>query len=165
MAEKPRRPPWEDLDLRRRCIREAQLYVRGPEAEDVVQEALVRAWLKRDEWVAPHAERAWLVQATRWEAIRLLKRTRGVVPVEQLPGDMPSSDGELEALPARLDVGRELDLLSSTERELLRLRYDDDLTQPSIAARLDLPEGTVKVRLHRLRRKLSESLRDHAPRG
>ena len=34
------------------------------------------------------------------------------------------------------------------------MRYEDDLTQAAIARSLDLPEGTVKVRLHRARNKL-----------
>jgi RNA polymerase sigma-70 factor (ECF subfamily) len=37
------------------------------------------------------------------------------------------------------------------DRALVWLRYEDDLTQPVIAERLGMPEGTVKVRLHRLR--------------
>ncbi len=34
------------------------------------------------------------------------------------------------------------------------MRYEEDLTQPAIAARLGIPEGTVKVQLHRARLKL-----------
>ena len=34
------------------------------------------------------------------------------------------------------------------------MRYEEDLTQPAIAARLGIPEGTVKVQLHRARVKL-----------
>jgi RNA polymerase sigma-70 factor (ECF subfamily) len=161
MGENGRFDPWEDPDLRNHCVREARRYVRGAEAEDVVQEALLRAWLKRDEWIAPQAERAWLVQATRWEAIRILKRTQRVMPVDELPADAAAEDRDLSAAPARLDIGRELSVLSPEDRQLLELRYGDDLTQRVIAARLAIPEGTVKVRLHRLRKRLSESLREH----
>ena len=34
------------------------------------------------------------------------------------------------------------------------MRYEEDLTQAAIAAKLGIPEGTVKVRLHRARNKL-----------
>ena len=34
------------------------------------------------------------------------------------------------------------------------MRYQEDLTQGAIALRLGIPEGTVKVRLHRVRAKL-----------
>ena len=40
------------------------------------------------------------------------------------------------------------------DRNLLKLRYEEDLTNPEIARRLGMPEGTVKVRLHRLRVRL-----------
>ena len=47
-----------------------------------------------------------------------------------------------------------LELLSDRDRQLLELRYTEDLTQQAIARRLGIPEGTVKVRLHRARDKL-----------
>jgi RNA polymerase sigma-70 factor (ECF subfamily) len=45
---------------------------------------------------------------------------------------------------------------------LLLLRYGEDLTQPELARRLDLPEGTVKVRLHRIRKRFAEALEECA---
>jgi RNA polymerase sigma-70 factor (ECF subfamily) len=41
---------------------------------------------------------------------------------------------------------------------LLALRYEGDLTQEHVARIMGLPEGTVKVRLHRLRARLSTQL-------
>ena len=38
--------------------------------------------------------------------------------------------------------------LSEAHREILLMRFVDDMTQPEIAAALDLPLGTVKSRLH-----------------
>jgi RNA polymerase sigma-70 factor (ECF subfamily) len=35
------------------------------------------------------------------------------------------------------------------------LRYESDLAHPAIAAALGMPEGTVKVRLHRIRKRLA----------
>jgi RNA polymerase sigma-70 factor (ECF subfamily) len=40
------------------------------------------------------------------------------------------------------------------------MRYGEDLTQESVARRLGIPEGTVKVRLHRLRARLRVALED-----
>ncbi len=40
------------------------------------------------------------------------------------------------------------------------LRYGEDLTQQAIARRLGLPDGTVKVRLHRLRHKLRKAMQE-----
>ena len=54
----------------------------------------------------------------------------------------------------RADLQEALKGLSERERMLLAMRYEEDLTQPAIAARLGIPEGTVKVQLHRARDKL-----------
>ena len=51
----------------------------------------------------------------------------------------------------RADLQAALGRLSERERRLLEMRYEEDLTQAAIAARLGIPEGTVKVRLHRAR--------------
>jgi RNA polymerase sigma-70 factor (ECF subfamily) len=54
----------------------------------------------------------------------------------------------------KADLQEALTVLSDRERALLALRYEEDLTQSAIAARLGIPEGTVKVQLHRARVKL-----------
>jgi RNA polymerase sigma-70 factor, ECF subfamily len=53
-----------------------------------------------------------------------------------------------------LSVQQALSALTLEERRLIDLRYKDDLAQPAIASLLGLPEGTVKVQLHRLRKRL-----------
>ena len=82
---------------------------------------------------------------------------------------MPTRDGgpdldaaaseEIEIAALRLDVRRALATLSGDEQRLLDLRYRADMTQRAVAATLGLPEGTVKVRLHRVRKLLHERLR------
>jgi RNA polymerase sigma-70 factor (ECF subfamily) len=61
---------------------------------------------------------------------------------------------------ARLLLGDILKQLSETDRELARLRYYEDLTCAKLADHFGLTEGTVKVRLHRLRQRLKERLED-----
>jgi RNA polymerase sigma-70 factor (ECF subfamily) len=46
--------------------------------------------------------------------------------------------------------------LRPDERALLHLRYRADLSQAEVARRLDMPVGTVKVRLHRIRKRLRD---------
>lgn len=48
----------------------------------------------------------------------------------------------------RSDLEQSLASLSDAHREILLMRFVDDMTQPEIAAALDLPLGTVKSRLH-----------------
>ena len=46
------------------------------------------------------------------------------------------------------DLPQTLSALSESHREILLMRFVDDMTQPEIAATLDVPLGTVKSRLH-----------------
>ncbi len=67
-----------------------------------------------------------------------------------------SSDENLDLFPqaeegdttARDDFSNMLSSLSDAHREILLMRFVDDMTQPEIAAALELPLGTVKSRLH-----------------
>jgi len=71
--------------------------------------------------------------------------------IELLEG---AEDEQVLATVESADLQAALEDLSDRDRELLELRYEEDLTQKMIALRLGIPEGTVKVRLHRARDKL-----------
>jgi RNA polymerase sigma-70 factor (ECF subfamily) len=132
----------------------------GADAEDAAQEALLRAWLHRSACRERGAPLPWMAQIARNEALRTFERSRH--RLETLAEDpVPASAGDehqLDALGGRLDVHRALAELAPGDRNLLHLRYELDLTQPAIAELLSVPEGTVKVRLHRLRKRLSDVL-------
>ena len=68
-----------------------------------------------------------------------------------------AAPGELleDQLIRRVSVRQALDTLTDEERELVTLSYESDLAHPAIAAQLGMPEGTVKVRLHRIRKRLA----------
>lgn len=157
-------PPTERWDwelARARCLREARRVLRSAEAEDAVQEAFLRAWRGRAACRTPDAPLPWLLQITRNEALRLLRQNaRGEIP--RHGEEAATEDQELATTAARIDVGRVLADLSHDDRRLLELRYTDDMTQPGVAAALGIPEGTVKVRLHRLRMRLRVALEGQA---
>lgn len=86
-----------------------------------------------------------------------LRRRRHELPDESV-GEQAVEDTAVIGAPDRLDLGRVLSGLSREDRALLELRYHADMTQPGVAATLGVPEGTVKVRLHRLRSQLRVAL-------
>jgi RNA polymerase sigma factor (sigma-70 family) len=79
------------------------------------------------------------------------------LPTERMP-ETPAQSGEEDAVLTRIDVERALEHLSPADREMVRLRYEEDLTNPNVAVALGLSVANVKVRLHRLRPKLQETL-------
>ena len=66
----------------------------------------------------------------------------------------PSLEGASDAW----EVRRALDTLPAAEREVVRLAHLDQLTQAEIAARLGIPIGTVKSRMHSAYRRLRAAL-------
>ncbi len=150
---------WDWGAIRRHCYSEARRLGRThAEAEDIAQEATLRAWRKRGSCRDPERPWPWVKEITRNEAYRLYSRRSmtNELPTERLPEPPPES-GE-DAVLMRIDVERALEELSPSDRLMVRLRYEADLTHPSVAVALGLSVTNVKVRLHRLRPKLEHSL-------
>ena len=82
------------------------------------------------------------------------KRARSVGASEEV-GSLAQQPGRLDS--GHADIADLLKGLSVDHREILFLRFVDDLTQPEIAERLNIPDGTVKSRLHHAVRALRES--------
>lgn len=129
------------------------------EAEDIAQEALLRAWRARARLRQPERFHGWLARIVRNEAARVAARPRPI-PTEAIDEEVADEDDEVGAAAIRATLDRELVRLGDHEQTLIRLRYREDLTQTAIAERLGIPEGTVKVQLHRARQKLAHALRN-----
>jgi RNA polymerase sigma-70 factor (ECF subfamily) len=155
---------WDWARLRLRCLAEARRVLPGADAEEAVQEALIRAWTRRDACRTPEAPLPWVLEITRNEARRLLgrhaRRQRHAQAALASSAVRPE-DELLAATTTRLSVAQALATLEDGDRDVLRLRYSDDLTQAEVARRMGVPIGTVKVRLHRARGRLRPLLEDH----
>jgi RNA polymerase sigma-70 factor (ECF subfamily) len=132
----------------------AYRYASNPsEAEDIAQDALLRAWRRRSTLRDSERRNQWLATIVRNEAFRQHARVKPdlTATVELLEG---AEDEQVLAAVETADLHAALAGLSERDRRLLEMRYGEDLTQAMIARRLGIPEGTVKVRLHRARDKL-----------
>lgn len=129
-------------------------------AEDAAQEALLRAWRAWSRDGLPDEPAAWLTVVTRREVARWHSGPQGRMWSQAIGDVLPERGYEdpHEALAERLDVHRALRTLTREDRMLLRLRYEEDRTQAQVAELTGVPEGTAKVRLHRLRARLREQL-------
>ena len=132
----------------------AYRYASNPsEAEDIAQDALLRAWRRRSTLRDSEAKVQWLATIVRNEAFRTHARVRPD-PTSTIELQEGAEDEQVLAAVESADLHAALADLNDRDRRLLEMRYREDLTQATIAHRLGIPEGTVKVRLHRARNRL-----------
>ncbi|HQR23257.1 MAG: sigma-70 family RNA polymerase sigma factor [Steroidobacteraceae bacterium] len=127
-------------------------------AEDVVQEALLRAWRSRQALETEAAAKPWLLTIVRREHARLYERRRfETVPVDDLVGSESPELGVAEDQET-LHVRRAILALEDDYREPLVMQVLLGHTTDEIAAQLGLTRGAVLTRLFRARQKLKDRL-------
>jgi RNA polymerase sigma-70 factor (ECF subfamily) len=134
-------------------------------AEEVAQEAFLRAYRGLGQWRKDAAFSTWLFALAtnlyRSELRRIPARTVSLEEIAE-PADARASDGGLEDHDRDLAVRRAVGGLPAKYREALILFYFHDTDVTTAARSLGLPEGTLKARLFRgreiLRSKLSQRL-------
>jgi RNA polymerase sigma-70 factor, ECF subfamily len=127
-------------------------------AEDVVQEAMLRAWRSRASLTETESAKPWLLTIVRREHARLYERKRlPTVPVDELVG---SESPELAAAEEQetLDLRRAIFDLEDDYREPLVLQVLMGLSTEEIATQLGLTQAAVLTRLFRARHKLRRRL-------
>lgn len=145
-------------------VRVAAGIVGSGDAEDVSQDAFLRAFHRLERFRGEAPFRAWLLRITHNAALDHLGRRRAE-PVDPQTFDAsqesatrpPAERLELRERIERLE--RKLRGLSAEHRAVLVLRDAEGLSYEEIAAITDSPLGTVKGRLHRARREFVEMLR------
>lgn len=132
---------------------------RDPElAEDVVQEAMVRAWKSLDSLREDEAAKQWLLTIVRRENARHFERKRlQTVDIDDLT---PAQDALLgtEDDRERDDVRAAIFALPDDYREPLVLQVLMGYSTAEIAEAMNVTPGTVLTRLHRARHKLKARL-------
>jgi RNA polymerase sigma-70 factor, ECF subfamily len=131
------------------------------DAEDVVQEAMLRAYRFFDGLRGE--PRPWLLAIVRNACFSWLKRNRPA-DVESLDDNAPADEAAGPELTAARDLERgklndAIAALPVAYREVLVLRELEDLSYKDIARVAEIPIGTVMSRLARARRLLAEALR------
>jgi RNA polymerase sigma-70 factor, ECF subfamily len=147
---------WDWNLVRAQCLREARgvLGASGP-AEDAAQEAAVRAWRRRDSCQTPDRPAPWISRIARNEALRFVRPLR----IDFLEGsDLPAEESHEDEVLGKTDLARALERLHGVDRELVHGRFWDDLDYRQLSLRLEITEGTARVRLHRALGRLREAL-------
>ena len=127
-------------------------------AEDVVQEALARAWERMDHGTHIDSLQAWVTTVALNLSRNRLRRLR---TERRHQPELAQGETATAANPEdRLDVRAALRTLPRRQREVTVLFYYLDMSVADIADALGMKEGTVKVWLHRARASLAAALGD-----
>ena len=105
---------------------------------------MLRAWRRRSTLRDAGSRKQWLAAIVRNEAFRYYSRPRPD-PTDLLEFYEGSEDALVVSTVDRAFLQEALKELSERERVLLALRYEEDLTQPAIAARLGIPGLGIPV--------------------
>lgn len=145
------------------------------EAEDVVQEAYIKAFANLDTLESSKEPGAWLAKITSNLAISRLRQKKrntrlaeeladntvieNVTPIRQEGLGEMSPEHQTALTEIRQLLEREIDKLPDGFREVFVLRVVEDMSVIETAQTLDLSPQTVKSRLHRSRAKIQNSIK------
>jgi len=142
------------------------------DAEDLTMEAFNKAFSKLDQYTPDFAFSTWLYRIAKNNCIDYLRRNKkdndtrvnqqeaGIgIAAHEMANQLPSPE-QLMINRQETHLLREIvDTLHPKYKDIINLHYFNELSCEEIAAQLDLPEGTVKVRLFRARELLYNIMR------
>ena len=176
---------WSDEDLQRLAARDRAaamdavvrkyrdrlyyhaLYIvkNAEEAYDAVQEVFIRAIRERRFFDEGFRMKAWLFRVTTnlcFNIVRDKKRRGAILDASLRPSPNPADQVErVFEGERRREVLAAIDQMTDDHREILLLRYYDDLSYAEIAEVLGIKLGTVMSRLSRARARLLKVMEDN----
>jgi RNA polymerase sigma-70 factor (ECF subfamily) len=150
-------------------------YLRDTErAKEIAQETFIRVYVARSRFDVTRAFRPWMLCIARNLCLNDIKRKKTVnmESLEEYASDsreisgmvaQAEPGGPLEQMVAedrRTALARILEGLDDESRELIRLRFYEELPARDIAAVLGSSEGAIRTRLHRVLKRLRELNQD-----
>lgn len=150
-----------------RLYRVARAILRdAEEAEDVMQDAYVRAYLHLNQFAGDARFSTWLTRIAIHEALARSRKKRRDVPMpvdsddrqQEFPSSDPSPETRASESEARTLLESAIEALPEQYRAVFVLREIEGLNTAETAECLDIHEDNVKIRLHRSRRLLRQDL-------
>ncbi|MGM0838304.1 MAG: RNA polymerase sigma factor SigW [Bacillota bacterium] len=142
------------------------------EAEDVAQEAFIRAYININSYDTNRKFSTWLYRiATNLTIDRIRKKkpdyyldaevagTEGLTMYSQVAADIALPEEEVESMELQNEIQKQILKLPDKYRSVIVLKYIDELSLIEISEILEIPVGTVKTRIHRGREALRQQLR------
>ncbi len=130
------------------------------DAEDAVQDALIKTWSRLDAFRGEGRFRSWLLRIVFNQSTDQRRRAttrRGheqAVPTQWMSRPEPAPGAALEQRETLARVRRAMDALPDKQRAVLHLRVVEELSYDEVGRVLDLTPGSARVYLVRARAEL-----------
>ncbi len=153
---------WEGFVLS--CIHRMRIM----DTDDVLYRVFYRALNALPDFRGESKISTWLYRISWREGLRHIRKQERTAdregPILEADDQPDPGEGVLEVLERQEtaeQVQRALSKLPAMDREILALRYMEELNTSELAQRLDIPAGTVKARIHRALARLKVLLEKH----
>ncbi|OLO26241.1 RNA polymerase sigma factor SigW [Alkalihalophilus pseudofirmus] len=143
------------------------------EAQDIAQEAFLRAYTNLDSYDTSRKFSTWLFRITTNLSIDRLRKKKpdqflgdpisggeGLTVQSQIAADQELPEDQVVVLEMQEWIQDEISQLPPKYRSAIILKYIEDLSLKEISEVLDLPISTVKTRIHRGREALRKRMRN-----
>ena len=134
------------------------------EAEDVVQEVLIKIWKKKDSFIQIENKEAWCMTVTRNLAIDKRRRRKAIhedVTTHYSISDNASNPEQVAEFNDTMSIIKSyIEKLPEGQKEVIHLRDIEGFTYKEISGISGLSVERVKVNLHRARKTLREQIKN-----
>lgn len=136
-------------------------------ASDLTQDTFMRAWANRQRWINGKEFLPWLftiaynICKNEYRHHEYKTDYEQNVIYTQDEGYTDDAEVEIDAQIFNKALQVELDSMAPEMRTLFSLRFEEELSVPQIAEIVNIPQGTVKSRIHSLTRILKDKLKQY----
>ncbi len=144
-----------------RLVRFSRSIVGSSDAEDLVQNGLVKAWEKLAGLRDPGAFSNWVLRIVSRECFSHIRRHRRLISIESAPPPSDPANAGIESV----DVEQVLSRLPARQRAVMHLTVIEGMTDSEIGGALHITPASVRSHRRRARETLDHLLKPAAPRG
>ncbi|MDE6500380.1 MAG: RNA polymerase sigma factor [Rikenella sp.] len=128
------------------------------DADDLLQETFVKVYVNLHRYNADYTFGQWVYTIARNTFIDYVRRRQDDLPIDDRftapASSAPTPEESVINSQQQKQIEHCLGLLDSRYGQLIRMRFIEEYSYEEIAAKLSLPLGTVKTRIHRAREQM-----------
>lgn len=137
------------------------------DADDLLQETFIKVYINLHRYSADYTFGQWVYTIARNTFVDFVRRRQDDLSLDDkflVPASSaPTPEESVINLQQRTQIEHYLEKLTPRYRMLIRMRFFDEYSYEEIAAKLELPLGTVKTQIHRARERMCKLIRSGEP--